>query len=211
MAEKRNSGRTRNFATVIYPESAPEDWLSILGECAVPAFVSPLHNEDLNPTGEAKKEHYHVMIMFDSVKTMEQAIEIFDRIGGVGCEKVISTRGYARYLCHLDNPEKAQYPIEQIRSFGGADYLQIIGLVLDKYKAIEEMIDFCDSHGIVSYAELLKYSSKNNFGWFRVLCDNGTLVMKEYLKSVMWERQKADRERFYFDKEKNSPDDAERV
>lgn len=47
--------------------------------------------------------------MFDGVKTIEQAKDLFEQIGGVGCEKVNSIRGYARYLCHLDNPEKAQY------------------------------------------------------------------------------------------------------
>ena len=43
--EKKSSGRgrTRNFATVIYPESAPENWQDILVEQFVPAFISPLH------------------------------------------------------------------------------------------------------------------------------------------------------------------------
>ena len=109
MAEKKTSAttRTRNFATVVYPESAPDNWQEILSEQFVPAFISPLHDNDLNPTGEVKKPHYHVMIMFDSVKTREQAQDIFNLIGGVGCEIVQSLRGYARYLCHLDNPDKA--------------------------------------------------------------------------------------------------------
>ena len=29
----------------------------------------------------------------------------------------------------------------------------------------------------------------NNPGWFRVLCDNGSFVMKEFLKSLKWESQ----------------------
>ena len=111
MAKDKSSGggRTRNFATVVYPESAPDNWQSILEEQFVPAFISPLHDSDLNPTGEPKKEHYHVVIMYDSVKTMEQAQDLFQKIGGVGCERVQSIRGYARYLCHLDNPDKHQY------------------------------------------------------------------------------------------------------
>ena len=208
---KSGQGRTRNFATVVYPESAPEDWLSILGECCVPAFVSPLHNEDINPTGEKKKEHYHVMIMFEGVKTIEQAQEIFDKIGGVGCEKILSTRGYARYLCHLDNPEKAQYIPEAVRCFGGADYFNVIGLVIDKYKAIQDMIEFCKDNRVYAYSDLLEYASVNRFDWFRVLCDNGTVVMKEYLKSLSWKNEKEKREMFVLDKEKNSPDDTERV
>lgn len=188
MATEKSSskGRTRNFATVVYPESAPENWQEILSDEFVPAFVSPLHDKDTNPGGEEKKAHWHVIIMFDSTKTIEQAEEIFSRISGVGCEKINSIRGYARYLCHLDNPEKTQYNQEDVRSMCGADYSATIGLITDKYKAISEMIDFCMSNNIYSYAILLEYCRTDRFDWFRVLCDNGTVVIKEYLKSRSW-------------------------
>ena len=39
-------GRTRNYATVVYPESAPEGWQSILEDQFVSAFISPLHDCD---------------------------------------------------------------------------------------------------------------------------------------------------------------------
>lgn len=188
MGEVKTSGkgRTRNYATVVYPESAPEGWQDILSQQFVPAFISPLHDKDINPTGEPKKPHYHVVIMFEGVKTREQAMEIFAKIGGVGCEVVQSIRGYSRYLCHLDNPEKAQYKQEDVRSLCGADYPGVIGLVTDKYKAIGEMIDYCKDNNIYSYSDLLEYCRMDRFDWFRVLCDNGTVVMKEYLKSRRW-------------------------
>lgn len=189
--EKSNSPRrTRNYATVVYPESAAENWQEILTQQFVPAFISPLHNQDLNPTGEKKKDHYHVILMFDSTKTKEQAQEIFSMIGGVGCEVVQSTRGYARYLCHLDNPEKHQYDPQLVRSIGGADYSSVIGLVIDKYKAIGEMIDFCEDNDVISYSTLLVYCRQERFDWFRVLCDNGTVVIKEYLKSRSWTQER---------------------
>lgn len=180
------ASRTRNYACVVYPESAPIDWLDILQRHFVPCFVSPLHDKDINPTGEPKKAHYHVLIMFEGVKTIEQARSIFDSIGGVGCEVVNSIRGYARYLCHLDNPDKAQYSVEDVHMLCGADYNNVIGLPTDKYKCIRDMMQFCHDNGIISYAVLLEYASINRFDWFRVLCDNGTLVIKEYLKSRAW-------------------------
>lgn len=179
-------GRTRNYATVVYPESAPSDWQEILSQQFVPVFISPLHDKDINPTGEPKKPHYHVLIAFDNVKTIEQAKSIIELINGVGCEVIQSLRGYARYLCHLDNPEKTQYKQDDVRCMCGADYSAIIGLATDKYKAIGEMIDFCEENDIISYSELLKYCRMERFDWFRVLCDNGTVVMKEYLKSKSW-------------------------
>lgn len=188
MDEKKSSGRgrTRNFATVVYPDSAPEHWKQILAEQLIPSFISPLHDKDVNPDGEPKKPHWHVILMFDSTKYCEQAIEVFDKIGAVGCEVIKSIRGYARYLCHLDNPDKVQYSPEDVQCLAGADYMSVIGLAIDKYKAIGEMIDFCEDNCIVSYSELLKYCRFERFDWFRVLCDNGTLVMKEYLKSKHW-------------------------
>lgn len=186
MKTQKGTSRTRNFATVVYPESAPVDWQQILAEQFIPAFISPLHDKDENPGGEKKKEHYHVILMFDGVKTTDQAKEIFNLIGGVGCEAVKSIRGYARYLCHLDNPEKVQYDLEQVRCLCGADYVSVCSLVIDKYKAIEEIMDYIDQAGIYSYQELMQYCRRERRDWFRVLCDNGTYVIMEYLKSAKW-------------------------
>lgn len=184
MKKKTETKRTRNFATIVYPESAPQDWFSLLAETKIPAFVSPLHDRDINPNGEEKKPHYHVMIMFDGVKTEDQAREVFDTIGGVGLEVVKTIRGYARYLCHLDNPgDKHVYETGEVRQLGGADYTAVIGLASDKYKAIAEMLDFCDEWDITEYCDLLEYARAERFEWFRILCDNGTFVMREHLKS----------------------------
>ena len=58
MSETKNGrGRTRNFATIVYPESAPENWKSILENEIVPALISPLHDKDINADGEKKKAH----------------------------------------------------------------------------------------------------------------------------------------------------------
>lgn len=188
MAEKKKSGtgRTRNFACIVYPESAPENWQDILADEFIPAFISPLHDKDVNPTGEVKKAHYHVILMFDGVKTFEQAQEVFDKIGGVTCQTVNSIRGYVRYLCHMDNPDKAQYKQEDVICLCGADFAGVANLVIDKYKAVRDMVDFCKTNNIYSYALLMEYCMQYRFDWFRVLCDNGTVVMREYLKSLEW-------------------------
>lgn len=182
--------RTRNYATVVYPESASADWIIKLKEQCVPALISPLHDEDVNIDGTQKKEHYHVMILFDGVKTQEQAKEVFETFGGIGVEPVKSVRAYARYLCHLDNPEKAQYKIKDVITCAGADYHALISLASDKYSAIGEMIEFCLQNRIDSYAELLLFAKNNREDWFRVLCDNGTVTIVQFLKSKYWEQHK---------------------
>lgn len=180
--------RTRNFTTVVYPESAPENWLDILSDHLIPCFVSPLHNEDKNPTGELKKAHFHVVIMFDSVKTMEQALEIVKSIGGVGCETVKSIRGVSRYLCHLDNPEKAQYSTNDVRCLCGADYFEAIALKIDKYLAIGEMEEFCEKYDVVSFFALSRYASLYRPDWSRALKESCAFYMERYLKSRKWSK-----------------------
>lgn len=188
MSEKKSTGRTLNFATIVYLDSAPDDWQDILQNIMVRSFISPFHDKDKNPTGEDKKPHYHVMMMYDSVKTIQQATENFDKINGVGCEIVNSTRGYARYLCHLDNPEKEQYPIEQVISIAGADYIGTINLITDKYKVIKEMQEFCIKYNVTSFFLLCNYALNNRSDWHRSLCDNSSFYMKEYLKSMKWSK-----------------------
>lgn len=181
-----STSRTRNYYTVVYPESAPNNWLDILKEEKVACFVSPLHDKDVNPGGDSKKAHYHILLMFDGPKTKTQAQEIFAKIGGVGCDSVVSLRGYARYLCHLDNPEKAQYQIDDVVSLYGCDYHSAIDLPTDKYKLLGEMIDFCELNSIVSFSDLVIYARVNRNDWFRVLADSGSFFMREFLKSRDW-------------------------
>lgn len=186
-----NDERLRNYATIVYPDSAPDNWMGILGEMCIPAYVSPLHDKDKNPHGESKKPHYHVLLAFDGKKSLKQVVEIISQINGVGCEKVLSLRGYARYLCHLDNPEKTQYSVEDVCCFGGADILSAISLPVDKYKILIDIMQFVDDNCLYSYAKLLQYCRDNRMDWFRVLCDSGTYVIKEYLKSRFWDDNNA--------------------
>lgn len=182
---KEKSPRTRNYACVVYPESAPVNWSDILINLKVPCLISPLHDMDINPDGEHKKEHYHVIIMFDSMKTKLQAEEVFSSINGVGCEVVKSIRAYARYLVHMDNPDKYQYALKDVKAYG-VDYMSIISISTDKYVAIGQMMEWVESNQCYSYATLLKYARDNNFEWFKSLADNSTLVMKEFIKSYSW-------------------------
>lgn len=188
--ESYGTGRTRNYACVVYLDSAPENWLSIISDAKIPCFVSPLHDEDVNPTGEPKKPHHHVLAMWDSVKTKDQAQAFFDTFKGVGCESVNSSRGYARYLCHLDNPEKAQYSPEKVKCFGGANYSHIIGTMADKGKCVREMIAFVREQDITCFSDLMDYSATNNEEWFDCLINAGAYVIKEYIKSYTWKYHK---------------------
>lgn len=188
----RGAGRTRNYACMLYPESAPANWETIIAESKTPVFISPLHDKDKNPTGEDKKAHYHILVMFDSVKTKEQAREYFETFGGVGCETVNNTRAYARYLCHLDNPEKARYEMDDVKAYGGADYISTIGTAADRGKSIREMIVYIEENDITCFADLTLYASIERSDWFDTLINSGAYFIKEYIKSRTWKVHQAE-------------------
>lgn len=178
--------RTRNYACMVYLDSGKPNFKEIISDAKIPCFISPLHDRDLNPTGEPKKPHYHVLVMFDSVKTEKQAREFFESFGGLGCEVVSSCRAYARYLCHLDNPEKAHYNISDVCQFGGSDYKTQISTMADKDRAIDEMIDFVVNNNIIAFFQLALYARDNREDWNDALKNGCSYYIKEFIKSKYW-------------------------
>lgn len=188
-ADAKRVGRTRNFATVVYPDSAPADWKEKLDQLHVAAFISPLHDKDINPNGELKKAHYHVLVMFEGPKDYDTQVKpIFDEIGAVGREIVNSARGYARYLCHLDNPEKATYSPSEVLCMGGADYYGVVTLPTDDLKVITEIKRFCRENEIYSLAEIIDIAESLHPEWYSTIVMSRCYVIDKYIKSLEWER-----------------------
>lgn len=186
--------RTRNYATVVYPESAPLDWMDILNDLHVNAFVSPLHDKDVNKkTGEIKKPHYHVMIMFESVKTEVQAKGIFTQFGGVGCEVINSVKAYARYLCHLDDKEKEKYSVDDVQVYGSVNYETYIEIDVPKEDVLIEIVDYISKHQGITFAFLVE-RARYKKGWFKCLVAAGSAYfIREYMNSLKFENDVPER------------------
>lgn len=180
---KNGQERTRNFAFLVYPDSAPADWRETLSEAHVEALISPLHDKDVNPDGTQKKPHWHVLIMYSGVKSRAQAAKLRDAVGGVGWEEVASTRGYARYLIHADNPEKAQYSAEDVVELGGADYSAITRRAADSTKAVREMLAFIRENDVLFFCDFMDYCSDERPDWFEVLLGGNIYPVYTYLKA----------------------------
>lgn len=184
-----SDNRKRNWTFIVYPDSAPKDWLKILHDEHVQGFVSPLHDKDCNPTGEVKKAHYHVMLIFSGNKSEKQVQEISDLISGVKVQSCKDIRGMARYLCHLDNPEKYQYSIGEVVCLAGADYFSHLESASDTDQALAEIEDFIDKEDIVSYKQLCQYARIHRKDWYRVITSRRTLHISQYLRSAVWEKE----------------------
>ena len=112
MASEKTRGhdRTRIWAAIVYPESAPEDWRDILDAQHIEWAESPLHDQDVNPgTGEVKKAHVHIVLAFEGPKSYEQVCEILEPLHGPIPQRCHALKGAVRYFAHMDNPDKHQY------------------------------------------------------------------------------------------------------
>ena len=169
-------GRFRNFAFIVYPDSAPGDWERYLSDLHVPAFVA-YHDQDILPTGEPKKPHYHVLVTFEGVKSISQVDLLFGFIAANGCIFVVhSLRGYARYLCHMDSPDKHQYLPESVVSFGGACYRTMVELPEDIQTLLTQILEFCVNNEITSFGQVSLYACAHRPDWFYGLQYHGALI-----------------------------------
>lgn len=180
--------RARGYAFVLYPESAPEHWRSIIDDWHVPWAESPLHDKDVNPgTGEVKKPHWHILLNFDSVKSYDQVKELLSQLGDGATipVKLNSVKGMLRYFCHMDNPEKYQYPRELIIGHGGLDVDDLLRPSASaRYEFIKEMCYYISEFNITEFYELIDYAMVEKAEtWFPLLCDNSSYIVNQYIKS----------------------------
>lgn len=185
MSKGNKDTRTRNWTIVVYPDSAPENWRSLLDDFHLEWIESPLHNKDINASGEPKKAHWHILLMFGGVKTFEQVSELIEPLNCPIPNKVHNAKAMVRYMAHLDNPDKAQYKIEDIKAHGGVDIAEMLRpSSSERYSLIKEMIDFVKENNIVEFQDLMDYAAEQRFDdWFPLLCDNSTIVIANYIKS----------------------------
>ena len=68
--------------------------------------ISPLHDKDLNATGEPKKAHWHVIAVYGSPTTESNVKSLTERLNAPKPIPLEQVRGYYRYLTHKDNPRR---------------------------------------------------------------------------------------------------------
>lgn len=98
------------------------------------------HDKDCDKeTGEIVPVHYHYYIEYEgprSITTISNYLDIPDYMVQIVHDKV----GILRYLTHIDNPEKAQYSLDDINCNFDIEYVIKTG---EKVDVIAEYRDFC--------------------------------------------------------------------
>lgn len=181
----RGHDRTRIWAVVVYPDSAPDNWREILDDYHIEWAESPLHEFDTNQTGELKKPHWHIILAFDGPKSYGQVLEILSPLNCPIPQRCHSLKGAVRYFVHLDNPEKYQYSISDIVAHGGFDVSAALApSSSERYSIVSDMIFYVKEHGITEFQDLMDFAREERFdSWFPLLCDSCSFVMQQYIKS----------------------------
>lgn len=175
--------RKRNWIAVVYPDSLPDNWLDILTETGLPIAISPLHCFDINSDGEIKKPHYHLILCYSGPTSFEVVSDlIVSKLNGVIPKPCESVRGAIRYLTHLDNPEKYQYSLTDIRYLNGfdkSDYLT----TTEVNSYIREIQNFIIDNNIVEFCDLLDILSDNEYtDWYSTV-NTHIFLFNTYLTS----------------------------
>lgn len=175
----------RIWASVGYPESLPTDWLDKLQETGLQIAISPLHNRDLDPTGEEKKEHYHIIFNYEGPTTYNHVKDLCDSLNMTIPIKLESLRGMYRYHLHLDNPDKYQYDDRDRILLNGFDVSQVNELTrteIDKLKI--EIQKFILDNEIYEYSDLLIFLLENDLMQMWSVAANHTIFFNTFITSI---------------------------
>ncbi len=174
--------KKRNWGAVVYPESAPKDWEEILKLKGIAFAVSPLHDKDINPTGEPKKPHYHLVLCFSGPVTDKTVNDIMKELNQPIAIPLESVRGYYRYLVHKDNPEKYQYNEEDIKLFNGFDVSDVLNS-FEVFNLLKEIQLIILENNIEEYSDLMDYLLQElKMEHYNVACSH-TLFLNSYITS----------------------------
>lgn len=190
MSEKKEIVKGRDWTFIVYPESAPENWRTILDETFMRWVESPLHDKDVNADGEIKKPHWHILLSSDGPITQTAVQKIIGPLNCSNAQKVGSAKGLVRYMVHLDNPEKYQYSLDEIVGHNGADVASYFELTAtNKLVLMKEMISFIYENNIDNYAEFLMLCIEKSDDWFNVAINYNTLAINKMIDAI-WQKNK---------------------
>lgn len=174
--------KKRYWGGVVYPESAPADWIEILKIKGLAFAISPLHDKDLNPTGEKKKPHYHIILVYAGPTSFNAVNELLKELNQPIPIALESVRGMYRYFIHKDNPEKYQYDEKDIQVFNGFNVDDVLNS-FEVFHCLGTIQDIINDNNIIEYASLMNIlrGMEDKTLW-NVACSH-TLFLDTYIRS----------------------------
>ena len=188
--EAKKTIKGRDWTFLVYPESAPANWREILDETYMRWVESPCHDKDVNADGEVKKAHFHILLSSDGPITEQAVMKIIEPLKGPMPKKVGSAKGLVRYMAHLDNPEKYQYPIDEIIGHNGADVASYFELTMtNKIVMMKDIVKFIYEEEIDNYADFLMLCIEKSDDWFNIAVNHNRLAINKLI-DAMWHKKR---------------------
>lgn len=176
--------KKRNWTFVLYPESAPIDWREQLKISGLMCAISPLHDKDVNPTGETKKAHYHVLLVYSGPTTYNAVAKFTASLNATIPQPLESVRGMYRYFTHKDNPEKYQYDEGEISTINGFNIADLVELTKSEVEEIKRnVIRLVREVGITEYSSLVDFLIDNEMWAEYDVAVNHTFFFNSYICS----------------------------
>lgn len=184
MSEKKSTVKKRNWAFFLYPESAPENWREMLQMSGLQCAVSPLHDKDIDPNGEPKKPHWHVIAVYSGPTSYNVVNALCGSLNAPHPQALEQVRGYYRYLTHKDNPEKAQYDDKDITTINGFNISDFSELTRSEVNAIKFRLQkLIREQEIFEYSDFMDYLQDNDMMSEYEVASNNTMFFDRYIRS----------------------------
>lgn len=176
--------KKRNWTFVLYPESAPKDWMEQIKLSGLLSAVSPLHDKDVNPTGEAKKAHHHILLVYSGPTTYNAVAKFTASLNATIPQALESVRGMYRYFSHKDNPEKYQYLEEDIVTLNGFNIADLVELTKSEVNELKmKILKLIRDVDIYEYSGLVDFLIDNGMTAEYDVAINNTFFFHTYITS----------------------------
>lgn len=183
--KKKPDARASAWTIIVYPESAPANWVDILNDYHTPWVCSPLHDKDIDGNGEPKKAHWHILLNFGKVKkSFGQVSQIAKKLNAPTVKICHSIVGLVRYMTHRDDPDKYQYDVQDIKSYCGFDLEEYLKPTSSECMAMQSaMIKWCYENHITDYWVLRMYAENHRPEWAMEL-NRSCFQLQIFIKSL---------------------------
>lgn len=206
--QEKKTGKARAWTFALYEDSTNiEQFLENAKEEARLGLqaLAIRHDRDENPDGTKKKTHWHVIIMWDSPTTYNNALTVAKGLSGSDegvsiVEAVRNLSGATRYLIHMDNPEKFQYDKKDVFEFGPVEFDELINSSQNDRIELKRMTAYIRDNAITHFDMFAYYCMDNDPTWHRILMERNTFYIRTLIQAQHFRLKEEKEKMLYFPK-----------
>lgn len=155
--------RSRTHMLLLYPENEEHTKAFEIIKKSY-EYIAILHNKDVTEDGELKKEHWHVLLRFNQPRWSSSICKDLG-IKENYIEEVKKFDNAMQYLLHYNDPEKAQYSINEVQGTLKPRLIETLNKIeKSEGEKVVELLEFItDRDDYISVTEFASYCAKNGY------------------------------------------------